>query len=117
MCKFFANHQVRFLAIIPTTNSFQSLFFLCQTGKPDLRRMIRVLLFAGAKSLAVRDALELPLERATVAELQAEVAAKCPALGPLLARSLWAVDGEYAKPESLVTAQSEVALIPPVSGG
>ena len=79
--------------------------------------MIRVLLFAGAKSLAGRDALELPLERATIAELQDAVAAESPALQPLLARSLWAVDGEYAKPETLVTAQSEVALIPPVSGG
>jgi molybdopterin converting factor subunit 1 len=79
--------------------------------------MIRVLLFAGAKSLAGRDALEVPLERATIAELQAAVAMQSPALGPLLARSLWAVDGEYAKPETLVTAQSEVALIPPVSGG
>lgn len=79
--------------------------------------MIRVLLFAGAKSLAGRDSLDMPLECATIAELQAAVAAQCPALGSLLARSLWAVDGEYAKPETLVTAQSEVALIPPVSGG
>lgn len=79
--------------------------------------MIRVLLFAGAKSLAGRDALELALDRATIAELQAAVAAESPALGPLLARSLWAVDGEYAKPETIVTGQSEVALIPPVSGG
>ncbi len=79
--------------------------------------MIRVLLFAGAKSLAGRDALELPLDRATIAELQAAVATECPALGPLLARSLWAVDGEYAKPETLVSEKCEVALIPPVSGG
>jgi molybdopterin converting factor small subunit len=86
-------------------------------AQPDLQCMIRVMLFAGAKSLAGRDALELPLERATVAELQTAVAAQFPALQPLLARSLWAVDGEYAKPESLVTVQSEVALIPPVSGG
>jgi molybdopterin converting factor subunit 1 len=79
--------------------------------------MIRVLLFAGAKSLAGREVLELPLDRATIAELQAAVQAECPALQPLLARSLWAVDGEYAKPETIVTAQNEVALIPPVSGG
>ena len=79
--------------------------------------MIRVLLFAGAKSLAGSDALDIPLEHATIVELQAAVAAECPALGPLLARSLWAIDGEYAKGETLVTAKSEVALIPPVSGG
>ncbi len=79
--------------------------------------MIRVLLFAGAKQLAEQDALDVPLDRATIAELQAAVAAECPVLQPLLARSLWAVDGAYAKPETLVTAQSEVALIPPVSGG
>ena len=79
--------------------------------------MIRVLLFAGAKSFAGREALELSLERATIAELQAAVAAECPALGPLLTRSLWAIDGDYAKPGTLVTVQSEVALIPPVSGG
>jgi len=85
--------------------------------KPQLRCMIRVLLFAGAKSFAGRDALELPLDRATVAELQTAVQAECPALQPLLARSLWAVDGEYAKAETIVTPTSEVALIPPVSGG
>ena len=80
--------------------------------------MIHVLLFAGAKQLAGRNALEVELpERATVAKLQAAVAAQCPALQPLLARSLWAVDGEYAKAETLVGPTSEVALIPPVSGG
>ena len=84
---------------------------------PDLRLMIRVLLFAGAKHLAGRDALDVPLARATVAELQTAVLAQSPALAPLLARSLWAVDGEYAKPETLVSAKNEVALIPPVSGG
>ena len=79
--------------------------------------MIRVLLFAGAKQLAGRDLLDVPLASATIAELQAAVAVHCPALQPLLARSLWAVDGEYANPETIVTAQNEVALIPPVSGG
>ncbi len=80
--------------------------------------MLRVLLFAGAKQLAGRDALEVELaERATVAELQAAVAAQSPALLPLLARSLWAVDGQYATGETLVGPTSEVALIPPVSGG
>jgi molybdopterin converting factor subunit 1 len=79
--------------------------------------MIRVLLFAGAKQLAGRDTLEVPLDRASITELQAAVAAESPALQPLLARSLWAVDGEYAKPETMVRASNEVALIPPVSGG
>jgi molybdopterin converting factor small subunit len=79
--------------------------------------MIRVLLFAGAKSLAGREALEVSLDRATIAELQAAVLAECPTLQPLLVRSLWAVDGEYAKAETIVTTKSEVALIPPVSGG
>lgn len=91
------------------------MFLLARVEASPL--MIRVLLFAGAKSLAGRDALELPLENATIAELQAKVQAHCPALQPLLARSLWAVDGAYAQPETLVTPRSEVALIPPVSGG
>jgi molybdopterin converting factor small subunit len=79
---------------------------------------VRVKLFAAAKQLAKTDALvvEVP-EGATVSELRAAVIATVPALDKIVAHSLWAVGAEYVSDKVKLTAQSDVALIPPVSGG
>ena len=37
--------------------------------------------------------------------------------GPLLSRSLIAVNGEHAKAERILLPEDEVAILPPVSGG
>jgi molybdopterin converting factor subunit 1 len=79
---------------------------------------VRVKLFAAAKDLAGRDelAVELPVG-ATVADARLAVAAAAPALSRILPHALWAVDAEYARDDTILMGGSEVALIPPVSGG
>jgi MoaE-MoaD fusion protein len=74
---------------------------------------ISVRLFAGLREQAgVRErALELP-DRATVADVWAALG-----LGEEPSGLLYAVNREYAAPETVLAEGDEVALIPPVSGG
>ncbi len=79
---------------------------------------VRVKLFAAAKELAGRDTLELETaDGATVADLRLAVAKEFPALQKILRHSVWAVDAEYAGDDCVIGQHSEVAFIPPVSGG
>jgi molybdopterin converting factor subunit 1 len=80
--------------------------------------IVKVKLFAVAKELAARDelAVELP-PGATIAELRQRVAADYPALCKILSHAMWAVDAEYAEDSKPLNEQSNIALIPPVSGG
>jgi molybdopterin converting factor small subunit len=79
---------------------------------------LRVKLFAVAKELAGRDelAVEAP-EGATVADMRRIVAAEYPMLGNVLPHALWAVDAAYSNDGTLLNEESDIALIPPVSGG
>jgi molybdopterin converting factor subunit 1 len=79
---------------------------------------IRVKLFAGARELVGRDelAVEVP-EGATLGAVHRAVETTAPKLRQLMVHSLWAVNAEYADSDTPVNEQSEVALIPPVSGG
>jgi molybdopterin converting factor small subunit len=45
------------------------------------------------------------------------LAAECPVIAPLLARSAVALAGVYAADQTVVPAGADVAIIPPVSGG
>ncbi len=75
-------------------------------------------LFAVARQLAGSACLRVELrEPATVAALRAAVAEQVPALRPLLPAMMVAVDSEYAQDDVRIGPGSEVALIPPVSGG
>jgi molybdopterin converting factor subunit 1 len=80
--------------------------------------MIRVRLFARARDLAGADqlALELP-QGATVAELRRCLTLMRPSLKGLLERSAVAVQDEFADDDLVLSADAEVALLPPVSGG
>ena len=79
---------------------------------------IRVKLFAVAKELTGCDELTLDLPSgATVANLRDAVLEKAPTLHRIVPHSLWAVGAEYATADTPLSGQSEVALIPPVSGG
>jgi molybdopterin converting factor subunit 1 len=79
---------------------------------------VRVKLFAGAKERAGRDELAIELrDGATIADLRQAIAAVHPALSTILPRSMWAVDTAYANDDTLLSEKSEVAMIPPVSGG
>ena len=79
---------------------------------------MNVLLFALARERAGRPALtvELP-EFATVADVKLALARACPALAPLLPTIRIAIDSEYATDDRAISPDSELAAIPPVSGG
>ena len=77
-----------------------------------------VKLFAAAREIAGQG--EVPLELAPgadVGEVRQALAAWAPRLAPLAARSMFAVNAEYAGDSTAVVEGDELALIPPVSGG
>ena len=79
---------------------------------------VQVQLFAGARDRMGRSALDLELpDRSTVLELRRRLAEEFPQLAPIVARSMIAVDAQYAGDDATVRSASEIALIPPVSGG
>jgi molybdopterin converting factor subunit 1 len=79
---------------------------------------IRVKLFAAAKERAGVDELTLDMPPgATIAALREKIANEHAAIAAILPHALWAVDTEYAGDNTPLTEQSEIALIPPVSGG
>lgn len=79
---------------------------------------VRVILFAAARELAGSDTLELEIaERTTLAELRLAVAKAFPALQKILPHTVWAVNAEYASDSTIISKNSDIALIPPVSGG
>ena len=79
---------------------------------------VRIRLFAVAKELAGRGSISLELpEGGTVGQLRARLADEVPALAHVLPRVLFAVGSDYARDEDVIPADSEVACIPPVSGG
>jgi molybdopterin converting factor small subunit len=79
---------------------------------------VRVKLFAVAKELAARDALTVDVpENATIADVRQGLINAVPALSKILPHSLWAIGTEYVTSHTVVTENSDVAMIPPVSGG
>lgn len=80
--------------------------------------IVHVRLFARARDLAGTDVLHVDLpDCVTIAELRRRLATDYPALASLLERSALAVENEFAADSSIVSAESEIALVPPVSGG
>ena len=79
---------------------------------------VDVQLFAVARQRSGRAALVVELaEGSTVADLKRAMAVACPELAPIVPSLLIAVDNEYATDDQPVPRGSEVAAIPPVSGG
>jgi molybdenum cofactor cytidylyltransferase len=79
---------------------------------------VQVRFFALAKDRAGRSEIEIELAVGSkVADLRAVLAERFPALGPLLATVLIAVNEEYAGDDALISPGSRLAVIPPVSGG
>lgn len=78
---------------------------------------IRIWLFARYRDLAGVTALDLEVAPGTsLAELWGMVQRRVPALSSE-EHPLMSIDQAYARPEEVVTAGSEVAYFPPVSGG
>lgn len=80
--------------------------------------IVRVKLFAAARELA--GAGEVPVEiamGAAISDVEMALRTKCPELNAILSHARWSVDATFVSPERPVNENSEVALIPPVSGG
>ena len=88
------------------------------TGDPVGQVTVRVKLFALARQLAGCDFLNVRIpDPGTVGDVREGLARACPALAGMVQQVMIAVDSEYADNAMPVTARSEVACIPPVSGG
>jgi molybdopterin converting factor subunit 1 len=75
-----------------------------------------VLLFASWADALGASAVEVEVPAgSTVAEVLAVVAAR--AAGKVLPQPMVAVNQRYARPEQVVSAADEIAIIPPVAGG
>jgi molybdopterin synthase sulfur carrier subunit len=79
---------------------------------------INVRLFAAAKEFAGSDAIEIELPAVcTASDLRFVIYERIPRLKAFGSQLRFAVDAEYANDSTPIHATSEVACIPPVSGG
>jgi molybdopterin converting factor subunit 1 len=79
---------------------------------------MKIKLFATLKEKAGVPEIEVPIsDGISVAALREAVGVAHPALAELAARSVVAVNREFAFNEDTVRTGDEVALFPPVSGG
>ena len=79
---------------------------------------IQIKLFAVARQFAGQDEMTLTLPAgARVADARRALVQQLPELAPLSDHLLIAVDHQYADDDAAIDANSEIAVIPPVSGG
>jgi molybdopterin converting factor subunit 1 len=77
-----------------------------------------VKLFAAARESAGSGSIEIELPTAaTVADLREALMERLPSARDLLARSMFAINHDYAGNEDRLQPNADVACIPPVSGG
>src|SRR4051794_12776538 len=82
------------------------------------RMRVRVLFFGVLKELAAKTADEIELQEGSrVSDLQVHYLAQAPKLERWWPSIAFAVNQQYAGPETVLKANDEVALLPPVSGG
>lgn len=77
-----------------------------------------VKLFAGAREIVGKDLVVVSLEAgATVADLRTALGQSIPALRETIEHVKFAVNHDYADDDTCLLPDSEIACIPPVSGG
>ncbi len=82
------------------------------------RGLLRVQLFAGAREVVGSHWLEVEVDLpCSVATLRKRILEKMPSLEGLLLHSRIAINRSYSLESDEVPAGSEIAIIPPVSGG
>jgi molybdopterin synthase catalytic subunit len=80
--------------------------------------MITVLLFASVADAMGTRRLQIGGRPGdTVADVRDRLTGEYPALKPFVENLMYAVNEEYARPETPVPEGATLALIPPVSGG
>jgi MoaE-MoaD fusion protein len=80
---------------------------------------ITVLLFAHARELVDSSSveLELPDGRATIKSVTDALTSEYPVLSDVMRTAMLAVNRKYVEEDVTVSANDEIAVIPPVSGG
>ena len=79
---------------------------------------VDVLLFANLAELVGTRSVSVELRPdSTVADMLDELEDMHPVLQPWRSKLAVAVDGRYARPETIIQPNQDIALIPPVSGG
>ncbi len=79
---------------------------------------VNLRLFAAAREAARQEVIQVELsEPATVGELRRALELQFPAVYQTARHSLFAVNNEYADDSAIIPRDTEVACIPPVSGG
>jgi molybdopterin converting factor subunit 1 len=79
---------------------------------------IEVKLFAVAKQIAGAESIAVELaDQATVGQLRQALVAQFPDLSATMSHIAIAVDAQYSADHVVLSPDSEVACIPPVSGG
>jgi len=80
--------------------------------------MVRVKLFAAARDVAGANEVTVDVrDAATLADVRQALLAAVPALSAIVPHARWALDAEFVAESQVVRQESEIALIPPVSGG
>jgi molybdopterin converting factor subunit 1 len=80
--------------------------------------MVQVKLFAGARQRLGQSEVQIDLpDGATVGQLRQELTRQYGELSDLLPHIMFAVNQDYANDTSVIPANAEIAIIPPVSGG
>ena len=78
----------------------------------------RVKLFAVAAQLAGADEIEVALSaEPTIASLRTALSDQYPALRQIMPHLMFAVNSQYANDQTPIETGTEIACIPPVSGG
>ncbi|MGH3086401.1 MAG: molybdopterin converting factor subunit 1 [Rubrobacteraceae bacterium] len=79
---------------------------------------VKVLFFGAAADRAGTRETETPIEAGTTLdELWSTLAEKHPDLSPMRGTLAFAINGEYAGRDAILSPGDEVAVLPPVSGG
>ena len=75
-------------------------------------------LFAVAKQRIGRDTIDVDLpEAATIRHLRSALIEQYPPLADVVPHARFALSSEYAADSAPISADTEIAIIPPVSGG
>ena len=78
---------------------------------------VKVLFFGAAADQAGIRETEVTANGVSLNELWSMLTVKYPALSPMRGTLAFAINGEYARMDEVVSAGDEVAVLPPVSGG
>ncbi len=79
---------------------------------------VTVKMFAAAREAVGASEVAMEVDDgATVADLRCAMIDEYPQLESVVDRAMFAINARYASNEDKVSAESEVACIPPVSGG